>query len=284
MEDNVRKPAVANLFYPGDKMNLKKLINSFFMNVPPEETDFFKKNNIENPLGFIVPHAGYFYSGQVAAYAYSTVKQKAIDTVILIGPSHRHIFEGFALTHFGTFSTPLGEISVDKSFNESLIQKAPKSFHYLDTAHIEEHSLEVQLPFLQSVMINNFQIVPILMGNQTMDTAAAGAQALSEMLSKYEKSFLFVISTDLSHYLPDELAREIDEKYIELVEKGDARRLMKSVDAGDTKACGAGPTATFLETAKLLNRTDRRIQIYKNSGDASGEKDRVVGYMSAVFW
>ncbi len=180
--DEVRKPAVASLFYPDDTINLKRMINNYISNVPNETVDYFKKNAVDNYFGIIVPHAGYVYSGQIAAYAYSLIKQKSIDTVILIGPSHFTFFEGFALSYYKSFKTPLGEIPVDIELIKSLADIGKGTFDYVNTAHVKEHSLEVQLPFLQTVLNGDFKIVPILMGEQTVRNVKLGWKFYSACL------------------------------------------------------------------------------------------------------
>ena len=120
--DDIRKPAVASMFYPDDAVNLKRIINTFLSNVPQENGDYFKKNGIDQLFGVVVPHAGYIYSGQVAAYAYSLLRATSYETVILIGPSHYNYFEGFAIPYYQSFETPLGEIEVDTEFCSALAE------------------------------------------------------------------------------------------------------------------------------------------------------------------
>ncbi|OHD57097.1 MAG: AmmeMemoRadiSam system protein B [Spirochaetes bacterium GWF1_51_8] len=280
----IRKPAVASMFYPDEKINLKKMINTFLSNVPDDVTEYFIKKRIDNLFGIISPHAGYVYSGSVAAHAYALLKQKAVDTIILIGPSHYNQFSGYALTHFSAFETPLGEIPVDEKLTAIINERGRNVFEYVDTAHIREHSIEVQLPFLQTTLINNFKIVPILMGEQTISNVTLGADILKDVLSTYDKSYLIVISSDLSHYYSDEAAHKLDDRFLEIVEGMDAQKLMQALSVGETEACGGGPVAVLLELAKKMSRGSIRNLVYNNSGDTSGDYSRVVGYLASAVW
>jgi MEMO1 family protein len=284
MADDVRKAAYASMFYPEDKLNLKRMIKTFLSNVPSENADFIKKQNIDNIFGIISPHAGYIYSGQVAAFGYSLLKGMTIDTIIIIGPSHHIAFEGFSLCNFKAYDTPLGEIPIDREFSKLLIENGNGVFDYLDSAHTKEHSIEVQLPFLYSTLINNFSIVPIIMGEQSYENVVTGATAIAASLEKYDKSTLFVISTDLSHYYNDKRARELDEKFIDILNQMDAHKLMEAISHNEIEACGAGPVAVFLELANQLGKKNIKNLIYKNSGDTSGDYSKVVGYLSATVW
>lgn len=236
MEEN-RKPAVASMFYPDDTINLKRMINQFLSNVPADSTDFFKKNAFDNIFSIIVPHAGYIYSGQVAAYSYSLLKQKEYDTVVLIGPSHFAYFEGFALPFYKSFETPLGRIDLEQDILNLLVKKSNSFFDFINTAHVKEHSLEVQLPFLQTILTNDFKIVPILMGEQSYKNAKEAAETLFEVFKNYDKHFLFVISTDLSHYHTDEEARVMDNELIKTLSGMDAKKLLDESKAGKIEAC-----------------------------------------------
>ena len=282
--NEVRKPAVASMFYPDDTINLKRMINSFISNVPSETTDYFKKNSIDNFFGIIVPHAGYVYSGQVAAYAYSLLKQKSIDTIILIGPSHFTFFEGFALSYYKAFKTPLGDIEVDVDLINRISTEGKGSFDFINTAHVKEHSLEVQLPFLQTVFNGDFKIVPILMGEQTYKNIEEGAEILYKIFKDYEKHYLFVISSDLSHYHSDNQAKILDRRFIEILENMKSKQLIEEANSGGIEACGSGPICVFLELAEKLNKNNIKTLVYKNSGDISGDYSKVVGYLSAAVW
>jgi len=281
---NLRKAAVASLFYPDEKINLKRMIKTFLSNVPPENAESFIKSNVDRFLGVIVPHAGYAYSGQVAAFGYSLFKEKSPDTVILIGPSHYTYFEGLALSDADFFETPLGNVEIDKEFSESLVKNSEGLFDYIDSAHEKEHSIEVQLPFLQSTLINNFKIVPVLMAEQSLESIRKAAGILNQIIQDHNKNVLFVISSDLSHYHEDGIARDMDAKIIDLIKNMDIEKLMAGIDSGEIEACGAAPIALLLEIAKLSGHQNVKDLIYQNSGDVSGDTKKVVGYFSGVVW
>ncbi len=281
---SIRKPAVASLFYPDEKINLKRMIKTFLSDVPQETTDSFIKANIDHFLGIIVPHAGYIYSGQVAAFAYALLKEKSPDTVVLIGPSHYTYFEGFALSDADSFDTPFGSIEIDKDFSEALVRNGEGLFDYVNSAHEKEHSIEVQLPFLQSTLINNFKIVPILTSEQTLKPIQKAASIIKKTLSSHSKNVLFVISSDLSHYHEDVVAREMDEKIIRLIKEMDIQKLMSGISGGEIEACGAAPIALLLEIALQSGKKNIKDLVYKNSGEVSGDYTKVVGYFSGVVW
>lgn len=282
--DDVRKPAVASLFYPDDRINLLRLVNTYVSDVPAAIPEYFKKNGIDNLFGIIVPHAGYVYSGAAAGYAYSLIRQKAIDTVILIGPSHFTYFEGFALSYYNSFETPMGEIPVDVELVKRIAEEGAGVFDYINTAHMKEHSLEVQLPFLQTVLEDGFKIVPILMGEQNFKNMQEGAEVLYKILKDYDRHYLLVISSDLSHYHNDKDARKLDERFISMMQQMNTSKLIEEANLGSVEACGAGPICVFLELARMLNRNNIKTLVYKNSGDTSGDYSKVVGYLAAAVW
>jgi len=282
--DEIRNPAVASMFYPDDKINLKRMINGYLLNVPDEVDEYFHKNRVDNYLGMIVPHAGYIYSGPVAAYAYSLLKQKSIETIFLLGPSHYTYFNGFSLPYYNAFNTPLGEVPVDTELVNKIVSTGGNIFDFINAAHVKEHSLEVQLPFLQSVLENEFKIVPILMGEQSLVNILKGAEILSQVLKDYEKHYLIVVSSDLSHYHTDKEARLMDQKIISYIEGFQVKEIVDEVKNGHIEACGAGPICVFLEIAKILNKSNIKTLVYKNSGDTSGDYNKVVGYTSIVSW
>jgi MEMO1 family protein len=284
MMDDVRRPAVAGVFYPDDKINLKRTINGFLSNVPADNGVFFKKNSVDHLYGLIVPHAGYVYSGQVAAYGFSLLKNRTFDTVVIIGPSHYNNFDGFALPGYQSFRTPLGDIEVDGELAARVAEVGKGVFDYMNTAHIKEHSLEVQMPFLQTVLEEKFKVLPILMGTQSMENITKGADVLEKALGDQDKHYLVVISSDLSHYHSDAEAVDMDGRFVKIVEKMKAEELMQSSEMGMVEACGAGPIGVLLKLAENTKHKHLRTLIYRNSGNVSGDKDRVVGYMASAVW
>lgn len=239
----IRLPAVAGTFYPDNEMETRKLIAGFL-----EAADSME---IKGKLrGLIVPHAGYVYSGPVAAYAYKLLAGKDIKKIILIGPSHYGIFPGLAESGYARWETPLGEI---ETFSIGL--------NKLQKAHDPEHSLEVQLPFLQSVL-KNFRINPILTGDLS---PKEGAKMI-------DLDTFFIVSSDLSHYYPYAQALELDKRTISLIESLDTENFVVSGDA-----CGRMGIAIMMELARKKGWKIKLLK-YANSGDTAGPKTEVVGY------
>jgi AmmeMemoRadiSam system protein B len=270
----VREPAVSGMFYPDNPTKLRKDIESYLGNaiVP----DF-----AEDVVGMISPHAGYMYSGQIAAYGFRTIAKKSYDTVILIGPSHRVYFEGVALWDRGSFETPLGRIDIDEDIASEITNIGGIIKPNMDT-HTEEHSLEVQLPFLQSVL-DNFEIIPLIMGIQTSSACRKLVEAMFRALQTSKKKYLVIGSTDLSHYYPDAEAKKLDNVVIRRLETFDIPGMIEDIETGRTEACGAGPVIATMMLAEKLGADHCRVLKYANSGDVSGDKSGVVGYVSAVF-
>jgi AmmeMemoRadiSam system protein B len=270
----VREPILAGTWYPGDKNALNRSIQGYLSGVKGESSE-------KNIRAIIVPHAGHIYSGQVAAYAYKRLKSRDYDRVVMIGPSHRSGFKGISVNLQPGYKTPLGTVPVDQDFARKLIQ-ASDQIRYIPNAHAKEHSLEIQLPFLQTVL-EDFKIVPIVMGEQDYKTCSGLAAALVKLGRENEKTLLLA-SSDLSHFHGDNLARELDGKFIEHVEKFDPEGLIRSLESGMCEACGGGPVATVMLASKTLGADNVKVLKYANSGDVSGDKGSVVGYMSAVFF
>jgi AmmeMemoRadiSam system protein B len=258
---NVRQPAVAGLFYPIDKHRLRTMVRDFLQNA-----------NTTGPLpkAMIVPHAGYIYSGPIAASAYALLKQgwDVIRRVILIGPSHRIGFHGIAVSHADRYATPLGNIPIDCAALEKIL-----SFPFvkrLDEAHLFEHSLEVHLPFLQEVL-DQFKLVPLVVGI----AAPSEVTAVLERLWDSPESVV-VISSDLSHYHDYATAQRMDQATSIAIEK------LRPEDIGHESACGRIAVNGLLHFARKNGLAARTLDL-RNSGDTAGQKDRVVGYGSYVF-
>lgn len=278
MERNVRKPAVAGQFYTADPAALRREIDSYLDNAGAEDA----------PTGEIVaivsPHAGYMYSGGVAAYGYSLVRGKNYETVVVIAPSHVEYFDFCSVFEGDAYLTPLGEIPIDRKTVElltskhKLVRKSVKG-HSFDRLGRGEHSLEVQLPFLQ-VSLGEFELVPIVMGSQDYSCIRALGEALGEALSG--KNALIVASTDLSHFHSDSRAKDLDRVFIDALEGFEPEAMHESVRAKKTEACGGGPTIAAMIAAKMLGAIECNILKYATSGDVTGDRGSVVGYLSAV--
>jgi AmmeMemoRadiSam system protein B len=267
----IRKAAVAGTWYPGTSDRLAAEVDLYLGDAQPTwEGDL---------TALIAPHAGLRYSGPVAAYAYKLLAGRHYDVVVLVGPSHYVGFEGVAVCQRGAFETPLGPVSIAESWADAIARAAP-SVHEHPTAHTREHSLEMQLPFLQRVLPDT-PIVPLVMGYQTRDTIDDLARGLSSAMSG--RAVLLVASTDLSHYYDAATAARLDSRVIEHVTMFDATGLQNALDAFPQHACGGGPAVSVMQAARSLGAQHARVLKYADSGDVSGDKDAVVGYLAAAF-
>lgn len=258
----VRNPSVAGLFYPEDPEKLRREIQSYLNAVTAKE---------KVPKGIIAPHAGTIYSGPVAASAYASLKlaRDQIKKVVLLGPAHRVPFKGLAAHSADFFVTPLGRIPVDHPSLQKVLDL--DQVRVFDEAHQGEHSLELQLPFLQETL-KDFSLVPFVVGFSKPEEVA-------EVLEKLwgGPDTLIVISSDLSHYHPYLRARQIDEESSHLIEKCDWEKLRED------QACGYYPVRGFLWAAKKHHLKGQAIDL-RNSGDTAGDKERVVGYGAFYFF
>ena len=230
-------------------------------------------------VGLVSPHAGLHYSGPVAAYGYSLLRRRAPATVVLVGPSHRAAFEGVAVHASGSWETPRGEVKIDEERAAALVAADPTLFDD-PGAHRAEHSLEMQMPFLQRVM-PGLRIVPLLMGTQSRDEVEALAAALARVLPG--RNAVLVASSDLSHYQPATLACRLDAEVVSDVRGLDAEALMHRLEARDNVACGGGPLVAVMKAARALGADRATVLRYADSGDVGGDKSHVVGYLSAAF-
>ncbi len=263
MEEKItRLPAFSGTFYPEEKDKLSKMIDTFFANS--------ENKYIDNIKALIVPHAGYVYSGQIATDAFIQLGDYSdIKRVVVIGPSHNEYLDCFGLSHDDIWQTPLGDIELDKDFITKLDNL--DGFEYRDDALQDEHSLEVQLPFLQRILKKGWKLVPIITGQVYNDKIKTVAISLNSIL---DKNTILVVSTDLSHYYSKEEAHELDNKCIESIKK------LEFDD--ECEACGEIGVKLLFEIAKLNNWKGDIIK-YGDSGDVTGDDSSVVGYVSAIF-
>lgn len=269
---DIRHSVIAGTWYPGDRHRLSSAIETYLAASPAF------------PLGgtlraLIVPHAGYRYSGAVAARAYRQLKGSGFTRVILVGPSHYMAFDGVSINLQTAYDTPLGRVPVDTKLARDILSSRP-DFRWIRQAHAKEHALEIQLPFLQTVL-GHFQIVPIIMGRQDYTTAERLARVLAALV-RGKTDTLILASSDLSHYHPAREAKVLDACFAAHVLALDAKGLASDLAAGKTEACGGGPVVTIMIAAKLLGATKAVILDQANSGDVTGDQSRVVGYLSAA--
>ena len=218
-------------------------------------------------------------SGPVAAWAYRAVEGRRYDVAVLVGPSHHVAFDGVAAYPRGTFDTPLGGAAIDEDVAAALLDAGSVVRDY-PAAHAREHSLEMQLPFLKRVL-PDVPIVPLVMGYQTPSTIEGLADALVPALEG--RQALLVASSDLSHYLDARTASAVDRVVLDLVDGFDADGLLAALDEEPHHACGGGPIVSVMRAARALGAREGRVLKYADSGDVSGDKSAVVGYLAAVF-
>jgi len=269
----IRKAAVSGTWYPGSPAALTAAVDRYL------DTAEDAAPALRRLVALVAPHAGLMYSGPVAAYAYRQLRGRAIQLVVLVGPSHFVGFEGVSVYAAGGFDTPLGVAKVDDAVAAALLAASPV-VHERSSAHAREHSLEMQLPFVKR-LAPEARIVPLVMGRQTRATASALADALAQALAG--RDALLVASTDLSHYEPADVARELDAVVIDHIARFDADGLQQALDAQPAHACGGGPTVAVMRAARRLGATDAVVLKYADSGDVSGDKSSVVGYVAAAF-
>lgn len=272
---NVREPAVGGMFYPGDSATLRKDVANYLesadIGAPPSDI-----------RAVISPHAGYMYSGPVAACGYKAVSSQTFDTVIVIAPSHRAYFQGIAVWDEGAFRTPLGDIPIDAASAAGLTLSGGP-FRVDRDVHTGEHSLEVQLPFLQYIY-KDFQLLPLLVGAADEGMYEEAASVLERVICASGRRFLIIASTDLSHYYPYDAAVKIDSVTIEHLRNFDIAGMVRDTRTEKAQACGAGPLITTMMTAAKLGAHSSSILKYATSGDVSGDRSGVVGYVSAVLF
>ena len=267
-----RRPAVAGMFYPSNKDELKTLISKLLTDSQPE-------NIPQNILGIISPHAGYIYSGATAAYAYNSIIGKNFKTVIILSPSHREYFYGVCIYDGNTYETPLGVVEIDKEMANK-ITLGSKFISIGDKGHSSEHAVEVQIPFLQSVL-KNFKIVPMVMGDQSLEIINETAKQIANAA---DENTLIVASSDLSHFYAKQQADKLDSLVAQRINDFDFNQLHEDFEKQRCEACGGGLIITLMKAASLMNKNQSMILHRSDSGDVSGDNSEVVGYLSAVIY
>ncbi len=267
-----RSPAVAGSFYPANPQRLSEEIDSYLGKVDERPLE-------GGVLALVSPHAGYIYSGPVAAYAYKQLVGSGVDLVVVIAPSHRARFSGASVIPAGIYETPLGGVSADEEIGQKLMGQP--HYDFIREVHMGEHSLEVQVPFLQRVL-GDFSIVPIIVGTVDLDMCRAIGEELAGAIADEKRKYVIVLSTDLSHYFPYKKACDVDNVFIQTFLKYDENELYKALSSDRAQACGEGPLLCGLVASKKLGGQKAKLLKYANSGDTAGDKDRVVGYCAAA--
>jgi AmmeMemoRadiSam system protein B/AmmeMemoRadiSam system protein A len=283
-QEKIRPAGVAGGFYPADPAELKSVMDKMLAQVPAQTID-------GQIIAAVVPHAGYPYSGPVAAHTFAALKGRKFARIVVIAPSH---YEGFGFTSVydgDGYATPLGTIRVDKRFAQDLAKlnstiKLSTRGH-ATTQEGAEHALEVELPWLQRVL-GDFTLVPIVMGDQSYESSRALGVSLAKLIqtgAKAENSgeTLILASSDLSHYHPYNDARRIDQKTLGAIQEWDYLSMSRNFDARVWEACGGAPIVAAMIAAERLGANQARVLKYANSGDTAGDHSRVVGYSADVF-
>lgn len=270
-DETVRHSVIAGMWYPGSPPQLKRMIDGFVESVPPVEIP-------GRLIALIAPHAGYIYSGSVAAHAYALVRGRTYDLVAIVSPVHRMWVGRLVSSSADFYETPLGHVRVDHEAQAALDKEAGLQYVSQDN----EHSLEIQLPFLQHLLKGEFALLPVMMGSQEWDICQTLARGLAKVLES--RNALLVASTDLSHFHSQLQAQRLDRIVVDMVNAFDPERLARELATGRTEACGGGPVVATLLAAKTLGATGARVLKYATSGDVTGDYSGVVGYMAAAIF
>jgi AmmeMemoRadiSam system protein B len=273
----LRRAAVAGSWYPSAPARLKAAVDELLRHA--DET-VASQDDVGDLIALVAPHAGLVYSGPVAAFGYRLLRQRPLDLIVIVGPSHYVLFDGVSVWPAGGFETPFGECRVDEAAAQQLMERCPL-VRALPEAHRREHSLEMQLPFL-ALVAPDVPIVPLVMGQQTRETAFALGEAMAVLAAS--RRTVFVASSDLTHFLDARTAARLDAVVIQEVERLDADGLMTALERRPNHACGGGPMVSVLRAASLAGATRGEALRYADSGDVSGDKSSVVGYLAAAIW
>lgn len=276
----IRQPAVAGQFYPSSKKELTEMIEQFLAEAGSP--------SIKKPVrGLILPHAGYVYSGGITAYGIKAIQRQSIDKVILIGPSHHQYLKGGVIDGSDVWETPLGQVDIDTNLRDALIKESDL-FEVDSSIHAPEHSLEVEIPFLQAVL-GEFKILPVLVNQLSQDEL----EKVSQVLAKHsDNKTLFVASSDMSHYPAYQEANSVDQRIVQAVLTGRVAELQKTISqietekiSGlDTCLCGQEAVEVLMSIAQQKKVEEIKLLKYANSGDIDiGDKSRVVGYSAISF-
>jgi len=271
-----RKPAVSGMFYAGTDRELKEQIEWCYEHeLGPGVMPQLNSGGLREIVAIVVPHAGYYYSGPIAAHAYKELADDGIfDTAVILGPNHTGYGYPVSVWTGVAWKTPLGEIEINETLAQSLLGGIIKSD---ETAHIHEHSIEVQLPWLQH-LYRSIKIVPITMLTQDIETA----RTVGKVISQLDGNLILVASSDFTHYEPHPVAVEKDASVIEAIVALDEEELYKRCECLNCTMCGYGPVASVIVAAKEMKAKRASLLKYATSGDTSGDFSRVVGYGSIV--
>jgi AmmeMemoRadiSam system protein B len=270
------------MFYAGSYQLLKTQIEKCFThNLGPGKLPRVTMNGYRRLVGLICPHAGYMYSGPVAAHAYySLAIDGKPDTIVILGPNHTGRGSGLALMDEGVWQTPLGDVQIDAKVAKQIMRES-SIINADESAHLFEHSVEVQLPFLQFLYGSDFKLVPICFLMQDLESSHEVGHALGEVLSG--QNAVVIASTDMTHYEPQRIAEKNDKMILDFALKMDEERYYSTVEAHNISTCGYGPTVALITASKMLGVKNASLLCYGTSGDITGDYSSVVGYASVAF-
>lgn len=280
-ELNLRMPAVAGSFYEGDSKSLNVQIeNCFLHKIGPGKIPLANPKKGNNIMGFVSPHAGYMYSGPVAANGfYKIALGGKPDTIIILGPNHQGFGENISIMAEGKWKTPLGELEIDAEIAEDILKNS-KIIKNDKKAHQYEHSIEVQLPFIQYIFGKDIKFVPICMTRQDINTDIEIAQSICS--SVVDKNILIIASSDFTHYEPQEYAKNVDKQAINAILEFNPKKLYEIIYRQNLTMCGPGPITVMLIVCETLGAKKAELLKYATSGDVSGAYGQVVGYASII--
>ena len=268
----VREPQVAGMFYPSDPETLKEQLKDFLSDIKTDDS-------IKEVAGLVAPHAGYAYSGKTAAYGYKTIENRDYENVIVISPSHREYFGGISIYPGDGYETPLGKIPINQDLRDKLISKS-KIIYAGSEGHKYEHALEVQLPFLQTVL-RDFKLIPMVIGDQRREFVFELAEVLADEI---DNKTLLIASSDLSHFYTKEKALILDNRVVQYINEFKYEQLQSDLEVKRCEACGGGGIVALMKALKLRDYSHSKVIAHTDSGDVTGDDSEVVGYLSAVVY
>lgn len=277
LSSKIRYPKQAGSFYAGSQETLRKQIEECFTHrLGPGRLPEINKEGPRKIVGLVCPHAGYMFSGPVAAHAYyDLASDGSADVFVILGPNHHGLGSGVSIMDRGVWRTPLGDVEIDMQTAKEIIRRSG-IIDVDESAHTYEHSIEVQIPFLQYIYGSSFKFIPICFLMQDLSTCREIGEALANALTG--KNAVIIASTDLTHYEPHATAIKKDNLAINAIQRMDEELLFSVLQSHNISACGYGPVATLLTAAKTMNAKNVKLLSHKTSGDVTNDNSAVVGY------
>jgi AmmeMemoRadiSam system protein B len=275
----LREPAVSGIFYPKNQKELTENIESLFEDPNFGPGKLPPSSNNERIYGMVSPHAGYMYSGAIAAQGYYELSSSKFESALILGPNHYGLGSDISLMENGSWETPLGKVEIDSEVAKNIHQNS-ENVSIDESAHARDHCIEVQLPFLQYIN-REFKIVPIILINQGKNTCKKLGSDIYESMK--DRNFVPIASSDLTHYEANNLAHEKDNLLISAILSLDIEKFYSVLISFNVTACGYGAIATVMEISKRMGATKGKLLKYATSGDIAGDTKSVVGYSSILF-